>query len=1089
MKELPQDQLQRERFANELDKNFSVTAAAGVGKTTAIMDRIVQIAQSPDRAREWFPRLVVVTFTNRAADEMQQRARQRIFDQNVSPMVLAAFNRAFFGTIHSFCMKLLAGHGHHLGLPSRLELITDEADLWNDFVQQTQSIGRSLSADNREALLRHVQLRDLMELGRRGRLPLSLERREIECPIVDLAALRNYPARAGSTRIDALKTALRDWEEQYKSDADFLPLIECTTNGRFGELWEQTFHDFNNWLSCCALTVAADVQGSYRQFRADRGVVTFDDQIALALELTRNAHAIARIRAKDYIVVLDEAQDTDPQQFEILLEITRPPEANGEWLEAKRDGPRPGRFCMVGDFQQSIYSDRADLNQYRRIHDALVTSDAGEELKFSVTFRLDQSQLDFVNESFRDTLNGDGDQVQFIKLDPRPSVLPGQIVRVDITVPDAERKMSDPKKAKVEAPKLARWIEQTGRENLRARSWEQVAILCPRKKWFAPIAEALRDVGIDSQIQSETDVQGDSPAHAWFTALLTIMTQPRSGFEIVGVLREVFGLSDHDLALFADGHGDRFQIETESGCNDTVSRTINLLTRIHAEIADKPLFTAVQRIVSATSLRERLRTLSVEDFEALDTELDVLLESAATAEAEGATLEKFAELLRANFATEREARTPRPGAIQLITCQKAKGLEWDAVIVPFFSRRIHTDDDDFPRIVSLPHDQHAFVAFSKADVPPEKRDALKRGQVLEMQRLLYVALTRARHTLVLAADRELFGKANQTAPSASLTKWFCADKGEPNEARIAALETKAIQCVETRSYQSLNEESRGTAPLLAFLPQPVLRQARTRAAEFPHRLLPSGFSSATPRVETTGADKWKEVEAEFRASTLPSVATQYGIWWHEFVQQIQWNGNRADWNNIFEAALSNSPDKNRSTREWKTLWENISNLSELASEICDGSATTHVEMPFLWGTNGPSRSAGKCLEGVIDLARFDPGNKKCFILDWKTNQVTPDKIDRLRDHYLPQLAAYWKAVSAMTKMEVAAAIYSTATGALVRYETEELEREWKRLEKLPPAELDANTNPDVENSSINLEADPPPEKPRGKSTQLEFPDL
>src|SRR5205823_11755410 len=150
MKALPQDQAQRDRFARELDKNFSVIAAAGAGKTTAITDRIVEIAKS-EQARDWLPQLVVVTFTNRAADEMQQRARQRIFEQNVSPTVLAAFNRAFFGTIHSFCMKLLAAHGHHLGLPTRLELITDDEDLWNDFVQQTQSVGHSLSAQNRTA--------------------------------------------------------------------------------------------------------------------------------------------------------------------------------------------------------------------------------------------------------------------------------------------------------------------------------------------------------------------------------------------------------------------------------------------------------------------------------------------------------------------------------------------------------------------------------------------------------------------------------------------------------------------------------------------------------------------------------------------------------------------------------------------------------------------------------------------------------------------------------------------------------------------------------------------------------------------------
>jgi ATP-dependent helicase/nuclease subunit A len=1075
MKSLPQDQAERERFAKELDKNFSVVAAAGAGKTTAITERIAQIADDAERAREWFPRLVVVTFTNRAADEMQRRARRRIFEKNVAPDALAAFNRAFFGTIHSFCMKLLAGHGHHLGLPSRLDLITDDEDLWNAFVQQTQSVGHSLSPKNREALLRHVQLRDLMELGRRGRLPLEFEHREIDCPKqIDFSPLHNHRARSNATRVQALQKAVRDWEGRYKNGAEFLPLIECTTEGKFGEKWQETFREFNEWLSCCALAVAAEVQSEYRRFRAERGVVTFDDQIALALELTRNNAAISRIRAKDYIVILDEAQDTDPQQFEILLEMTRPPEATSRWLKNSKEPPRPGRFCMVGDFQQSIFSDRADLKQYEQIHKALVNSESGDELKFSVTFRLDLRQLDFVNESFRDILNGDGEQINFIELTPRPEALPGQVVRLDISTQNIDPKTVDPIKARAEAQQLAKWIEQTGLNNLRARSWDHVAILCPRKKWFAPIADALRDTGIESQIQSETDVQGDSPAHAWFTALLTIMTQPRCGFEIVGVLREIFGLPDHDLALFADGHSDRFQIETPVGGNGPVSKVLDLLAAVHSEIANQPLFSAVERIAGATSLRERLRTLPGEDFDNLNSELDVLLESAAASEAEGATLDEFADLLRANFATEREARTPRPDAIQLITCQKAKGLEWDAVIVPLFSRRIHTDDDNFPRIVAQPHDRHAFVAFNKADVPLEKKEAGKKVQVWEMERLLYVALTRARHTLVLAGDRELFAKADGTAPEASFTKWFRADLRQPNETRILGLETQAASCAKTRAHQSAQFEANAEAQF-PKLPELSLQQARARANDFSHRMLPSSFAPPSPTIETTGADKWKESENEFRATTVPSVATQYGIWWHEFIQQILWREDAAAWDSLFQVALPNSPEKNRSKKEWETLQMLVSNGSELATRLRDESEVVHAELPFLWRIDDH-----RCLQGVIDLAVFDSAKKRCLILDWKTNQIKPDRIDTLRAHYLPQLAAYWKAVSEMTKLEVTAAIYSTAAGALVRYENDELAGEWKRLEKLPPDDLDSNIKPDP---------DFPPQQPSGPATQLEFPEL
>ena len=160
------DAAARQRFACELDKNFSVIASAGSGKTRAITDRIVEIAKDRQRAVEWLPQLVVVTYTNRAADEMQQRTRQRILEAGLPLETVEAFGRAFFGTIHAFCVKLLTTHGHRLGLPARLELVTDDDDLWNEFVQQQTIVGRSLSEENRRLLLRLMQARQLMELAR-----------------------------------------------------------------------------------------------------------------------------------------------------------------------------------------------------------------------------------------------------------------------------------------------------------------------------------------------------------------------------------------------------------------------------------------------------------------------------------------------------------------------------------------------------------------------------------------------------------------------------------------------------------------------------------------------------------------------------------------------------------------------------------------------------------------------------------------------------------------------------------------------------------------------------------------------------------
>src|SRR5207245_10792417 len=94
--------------------------------------------------------------------------------------------------------------------------------------------------------------------------------------------------------------------------------------------------------------------------------------------------------------------------------------------------PQPGHFCMVGDFQQSIYWQRADLNYYRAVHEVLIAGKHGESLEFAVTFRLDQKQLDFVNETFREILNNKDGQVRFVELQPPPGIFPGKVIRVSL---------------------------------------------------------------------------------------------------------------------------------------------------------------------------------------------------------------------------------------------------------------------------------------------------------------------------------------------------------------------------------------------------------------------------------------------------------------------------------------------------------------------------------------------------------------------------------------------------------------------------------------------------------------------------------
>src|SRR5262245_16581193 len=558
------DEAARSRFATELDRNFSVVASAGSGKTTAITRRILSIARSRNAA-EILPRLVVVTFTNRAADEMQQRTRQALLEENLGQKVQTAFNRAFFGTIHSFCMKLLTDFGHYLGLPAPLELVEDDSDLWQEFEQNQTRIGRSLNDKDRATLLRFVQARDLMELARRAASTVLLVPGLSPCPPLDFTDVYEHTDRAARDNIAKSQAELRAWEKRFAGDWEYLrwPYCFTATNARFTQLWHEKFAPLRKWICDAATCVAAEVQRDYLNFRLDHGLVTYGDQIALAEELVQHPVAAQRIREENFRVILDEAQDTEPLQFSVLLEATRPSEAKGLWLQERHLGPRPGHFCMVGDFQQSIYWQRADLNYYRAVHEALVADKHGESLEFAVTFRLDQKQLDFVNETFGEILNNKSGQVRFVELQQRPNILPGKVIRVPLAAKELlpEKKLKDYQKARIEAEYLARWIRSAGLKKLSADSWQQVAILCPRKAWLQTTAAALRRLGLPVAIQSERDVKGDSPAYAWITALLTIMTDPLNAYEIVGVLREIFGASDHDLAVFSEGHKARFRID------------------------------------------------------------------------------------------------------------------------------------------------------------------------------------------------------------------------------------------------------------------------------------------------------------------------------------------------------------------------------------------------------------------------------------------------------------------------------------------------------------------------------------------------
>ncbi|MCA9077422.1 MAG: UvrD-helicase domain-containing protein [Planctomycetaceae bacterium] len=109
----PADGLNDEQRAavNTLFGPMLVLAGAGTGKTRVITHRIVQLIRSgvaPDR-------ILSVTFTNKAAKEMQERTADLIGRR------LPA--KPFISTFHSLCVRILREEIEHLGYPSRFQIM------------------------------------------------------------------------------------------------------------------------------------------------------------------------------------------------------------------------------------------------------------------------------------------------------------------------------------------------------------------------------------------------------------------------------------------------------------------------------------------------------------------------------------------------------------------------------------------------------------------------------------------------------------------------------------------------------------------------------------------------------------------------------------------------------------------------------------------------------------------------------------------------------------------------------------------------------------------------------------------------------
>jgi len=1035
------DQAARERFRNEWHRNFAVSANAGSGKTTAISERLAAMALAPEGA-EMLRKTAVVTFTKKAAAQIGQRARavllKRVGETGGKDLApLDHLERAFFGTIHSFCLKLAQTYGQTLGINLNPEVVSDDNDeaLWEEFLEQDEMQFSALPTDQLTAFLRHAPLEDVFALARQlddatARRFLKRVPRRIVGP--DTLVLKEIlaatsKAKASLPKIVANQAAATEWLRAWKEGTRYLPLVKPDgTAGGMDELFDRFFAPLKGWLAAAGAVLAAELAERYRAWRFERGVQTYADQIDAAMAVLRDREILERIRAEGWRVILDEAQDTDPQQFAVLVEITRPP---GAELHAWPDthgatGPRAGHFCLVGDGQQAIYGSRADIRNFRRHTEAFRRGAGGELLNFQVTFRAPHAVVALLNATLPEAF-GEGRaynfglppdegapapilQVPYEPLEAGPKNVEGMARRLPLSLPVIAPSGVDAWQAE-EIRQLAAFFKKNGPAGVGARNWGEVCVIAPRNGWLLEARKGFEAAGLKVALQTRRNRNGDNPAYAWLAGLLAVVCDPDNAFEWVGVLREIFGVSDALLAVERKREGG-----AENGLNwadpeahpEPLRGALAVLRPFILKAQDEgvSLERFCAELVKATRLEEKIRL--VDPSGGVTGEMERLLAQAAELGLEGAGPRDWWRELAAHLDDGRPAGKPTDDAINLLTSHSAKGLEWPVVVVLGLWREPGTFTERGLRLIPDASGQMG-VFFDGASVPADTKEARERERLRELVRLLYVTLTRPRRVLILPWVEGFGGKAKTGSFS---TLWGTNLDGIEEINRVASMEPgpATTQRMVTSKIDSVSAVH---APVA--LPERVL----------PHQLAHKPDLTRLAMHES-GLDE------PVSARALADDAVDYGLWWHETLEFMPWTADEAAvvaYGAARLAAAESIGFGDRAAVEWRR-WLVSAARKELGNSKWTRQAELSVFAPL---------DEDAWMDGVIDLVLHDPVASQVWVLDWKTNRRRARESDeallgRLSEEYAPQLAAYGTSVKAFFPgFAVRLLVYSTAVGGWV----------------------------------------------------------
>src|SRR5512139_268754 len=143
------DQEQRDRAAQDISESYIIEAAAGTGKTTVLVTRIINLIKAGEARLD---EIVAITFTEKAAAELKVKLRQELEktlpsepDSEECRRIAEAISdleRMQVTTIHSFCGSLLRERPVEAGLDPNFEVADDltssliRAEVWEGWLEK-----------------------------------------------------------------------------------------------------------------------------------------------------------------------------------------------------------------------------------------------------------------------------------------------------------------------------------------------------------------------------------------------------------------------------------------------------------------------------------------------------------------------------------------------------------------------------------------------------------------------------------------------------------------------------------------------------------------------------------------------------------------------------------------------------------------------------------------------------------------------------------------------------------------------------------------------------------------------------------------